>query len=118
MEKNITEVPEQVLTKERNMEHWTPDEKETCKSKYGCEILVENGTFPEVCTKQAPNDAYIIQYLVDEKLCFDLTRGLRTKLFDMYWDKFRHNLKSIDFGYGTMNPKLWGYQAPKTKKRK
>ena len=39
-------------------------------------------------------------------------------IFDMYWDKFREGLKSIDFGYGRVNPRLWGYQSPKTKKRK
>ena len=36
----------------------------------------------------------------------------------MYWDKFGSNLKSIDFGNGRINPKLWGYKAPESKKRK
>ena len=110
----------QVIDKieEKHMDHWTSAEKETCKSRYGCDIIVENGSYAEVCTKEAPRDAYIIKYLVDDKICFDLTKGSRSKLFDMYWDKFRENLKSIDFGYGTINPKTWGYQAPKTKKRK
>jgi hypothetical protein len=36
----------------------------------------------------------------------------------MYWDKFRENLKSIEFGYGRINPKLWGYKTPEKKKRK
>ena len=103
---------------EKNMENWTPAEKEICKSRYGCDIIVENGSYADVCTKQAPNDARIIKYLVEGKICFDLTRGVKTRLFDMYWDKFRDNLKSIDFGYGRINPKLWGYQAPQKKKRK
>ena len=103
---------------EKHMDHWTPSEKETCKSRYSCEILIENGSYTDVRTKEAPNDAYIVKYLVDEKVCYDLTRGTRIRLFDMYWDKFRENLKDIDFGYGRVNPKLWGYQAPKTKKRK
>ncbi len=112
----------QVLDKKQNteehMDHWTSTEKETCKSRYGCEIILENGSYDDVRTKEAPNDAYIVKYLVDDQICFDLTRGTRTRLFDMYWDKFREDLKSIDFGYGRINPKLWGYQAPKTKKRK
>ncbi len=103
---------------EKHMDHWTPAEKETCKSRYGCDIMIENGSYAEVCTKDAPNDAYIIKYMVDDKICFDLTRGGRVKLFDMYWDKFRENLKSIDFGYGRVNPKLWGYKSPEKKKRK
>jgi len=112
------DVIEREKTTKKHMDHWTPAEKETCKSRYGCDILIENGSYADVCTKDAPNDAYIIKYLVDDKICFDLTRGGRIKLFDMYWDKFRGNLKSIDFGHGRVNPKLWGYQAPQKKKRK
>ncbi len=103
---------------EKTMESWTSAEKETCKTRYGCDIMIENGSYAEVCTKEAPNDAYIIKYIVDSKICFDLTRGSRTRLFDMYWDKFRENLKSIEFGYGRISPKLWGYQKPQKKKRK
>ena len=58
------------------------------------------------------------KYFVDEKLCYDLTIGSKTHLFDMYWDKFRHNLKDIAYGHGRINPKLWGYQAPQKKRRK
>jgi hypothetical protein len=36
----------------------------------------------------------------------------------MYWDKFRENLKSIEWGYGKVSPKIWGYKAPEKKKRK
>jgi hypothetical protein len=114
----LRDVVERAQNTETTMEHWTPAEKENCKSRYGCDIMVENGSYAEVCTKDAPNDAYIVKYLVDEKICFDLTRGSRVRLFDMYWDKFRENLKSIDFGYGRVNPKLWGYKSPEKKKRK
>ena len=58
------------------MDYWTSAEKETCKSRYGCDILIENGTYADVCTKEAPNDAYIIQYVVDDEVCYDLTRVL------------------------------------------
>jgi len=114
----LRDVIEKAKNTEEHMEHWTPTEKETCKSRYGCDILLENGSYAEVCTKEAPNDAYIIKYLVENKICFDLTRGTRVRLFDMYWDKFRENLKSIEFGYGRYNPKLWGYSKSKNKKRK
>ena len=114
----MSQVVSNIQDTEKHMEHWTPAERETCKSRYGCDIIVENGSYEEVCIKEAPRDSYIIKYLVDGKICFDLTRGSKIKLFDMYWDKFRDNLRSIEFGYGTFNPKTWGYQAPKTKKRK
>lgn len=114
----VRDVVEKTHNIEKHMDHWTPAEKETCKSRYGCDILVENGSYADVCTKEAPNDAYIVKYVVDDEICFDLTRGTRVRLFDMYWDKFREGIQSIEFGYGRINPKLWGYQAPKTKKRK
>ena len=114
----MSQVVEKTQDTEKHMDHWTTAEKETCKSRYGCDIIVENGSYAEVCTKEAPRDAYIIKYLVDDKICFDLTKGSKIKLFDMSWDKFRGNLKSIEFGFGTISPKTWGYQAPKTKKRK
>jgi hypothetical protein len=114
----LNDVIEREKNTENHMDHWTPAEKETCKSRYGCDILVENGSYADVCTKEAPNDAYIIKYLVEDKICFDLTRGTRTRLFDMYWDKFRENVKSIEWGYGKVSPKLWGYKSPEKKRRK
>ena len=103
---------------EKHMDSWTPAERETCKTRYNCEIMIQGGSYAEVCTKEAPNDAYIVKYMLEDKICFDLTRGSRVRIFDMYWDKFRENLKDIDFGYGRINPKLWGYQKPQKKKRK
>ena len=37
----------------------------------------------------------------------------------MYYDKYgKGAVQKIDFGYGTMNPKLWGQKPKKEKKRK
>ena len=73
-------VVEENLNTKKHMDHWTSAEKETCKSRYGCEIIVENGSYADVCTKEAPRDAYIVKYTVDDEVCFDLTRGGRIKL--------------------------------------
>jgi hypothetical protein len=97
---------------------WTAHERESSKSVYGCEILQEKCSKAELKNTQLPNDTYIVSYYQDGKLFHDLVRGKRVKIFDMYWDKIRENLLKIDFGYGRINPKLWGYQAPKSKKRK
>ena len=98
---------------------WTKEERDTLKEKYGSEILVENGSSEDVNTTQAPSDAYIIKYVYEDKICFDLTRGTKVKLFDMYWDKFKEGLQSIEYGRGTVKPSVWGYQAlVKKKKRK
>ena len=97
---------------------WTKEERDTLKEKYGSEILVENGSYEDVNTTQAPTDAYIIKYMHEDKIHFDLTRGTKIKLFDMYWDKFKSGIQSIDYGSGTIKPNLWRYQTPKPSKKK
>ena len=103
---------------ERKEMVWSKEEKDTLKQKYGSEILIENGSFEDVNTRQAPTDAYIIKYMYDDQVRYDLTRGTRIKLFDMYWDKFKAALQSIEYGKGSIKPNLWGYQAPKSTKKK
>tara|TARA_B100001113_G_scaffold153880_1_gene125869 strand:+ start:309 stop:659 length:351 start_codon:yes stop_codon:yes gene_type:complete len=103
---------------ERKEMIWTKEEKDNLKSKYGSEIIVEDGSLEEVHTKQAPTDAYIIKYLHDDKVRYDLTRGTKIKLFDMYWDKFKGKLQAIDYSNGSIKPNLWGYQSPTTRKKK
>jgi len=112
-----TDVKKEVKN-EKNTSIWTNEEKGSSKEKYGCEILVENGTTDQVTTKQFPSDAYIIEYTHNDRICYDLTRGSKITLFDMYWDKFKGGLKSIDYGNGTIKPNLWGYQSPTSKKKK
>ena len=97
---------------------WSKEEKELSMTLYGCEIMGEKCTEEELRNKNLPNDTYIISYFQNEKLFHDLVRGRRVKIFDMYWDKIRNNIQNIDFGYGTINPKVWGYQKPKQKTRK
>ena len=103
---------------ERKEMIWTKEEKDTLKQKYGSEIIVEDGSLEEVRTKQAPTDAYIITYLHDDQVRYDLTRGTRIKLFDMYWDKFKGKLQSIDHSNGSIRPNLWGYQSTPARKKK
>ena len=110
-------------TKEKKPEQkkvsiWTKEERDTLREKYGSEILVENGSYEDVTITQAPSDAYIIKYMHEDKICFDLTRGTKVKLFDMYWDKFKGGIKSIAYGNGSIKPNLWGYQSPKASKKK
>ena len=99
-------------------QNWSSNEKQSSKDVYGCEILVDNGTLEEVSKTEYPNDASIIKYHVDDKVCLDLARGTRTKLFDMYYDKFKKGLKEINWGKGTISPKVWGYKSSQPKKKK
>ena len=104
--------------KEKKELIWTSQEKENHKSEYCCEIVLENGTLDQVSTTNAPTDACIVTYEYNVKVCRDLTRGARVKLFDMYYDKVKTGLKIIDYGKGTIKPALWGYNNPKTKTKK
>jgi len=97
---------------------WTSDERKNFKTLYGCEIVVEDGSVEQVNTKKAPTDSYVVKYVYEDKLCYDLTRGAKTNLFDMYWDKFKVGLQSIEYGNGNIKPSLWGYKAPQQKKKR
>jgi len=101
-----------------NLDFWTAEERTNSKTKYGCEILVSNGSLEEVVIKNAPTDAYVIKYVRDDMIHYDLTRGTKISLFDMYWDKFKGDLKSIEYGKGSIKPNLWGYKAPQQKKKR
>ena len=87
---------------------------------YSCQILQEKTTLEAANDKSLPNDARLIWYVVDGAEHIDLTRCRKTvELFDMYFDKYgKGAVQKIDFGYGTMNPKLWGNKPKETKKRK
>ena len=36
----------------------------------------------------------------------------------MYYDKFKGVIQSIEFGYGTIKPNMWGYKQPENKKKR
>lgn len=123
MEKNIKErkmSTEKTRASEKDKnETWTVQERESLRSRYGCEILKHNCTLEEAKVTDVPKDAYIVTYVMNGKICYDLTRsGKKVNLFDMYYDSMGNVIRSIEWGYGKINPKLWGYEAPKTKKRK
>lgn len=87
-------------------------------SSYGCHILLEKTTIEQAKDKSFPNDARLIWYIDDGKQCVDLTRCSKVvNLFDLYYDKYgKGSVQKIDFGYGTVNPKLWG-NVSKSKKK-
>ena len=114
----MTATAELKKPEKKKMSIWTKEDKDNLKSKYGSEILVEDGSLEDVNTKQAPTDAYIIKYVHDDQVRYDLTRGNKIKLFDMYWDKFKGGIKSIEYGKGSIKPNLWGYQSTLTRKKK
>jgi hypothetical protein len=105
---------------EKKMAQWTSEEKKEVTSQYGCEILFERVTLQQAKDPSLPSDAYLIWYKVDDEVLLDVTRcSKRVHLFDMYYDKFGPgSVQKIDFGYGRVNPRLWGNKPPEKKKRK
>ena len=120
MSKETTETTETAELKKpvKKEEIWTTEEKSKIKSQYGCEMLVENGSLQDVSSQDVPTDAYIVTYTLDDQVKYDLTRGTKTNLFDMYYDKFKQGLRDIKYGQGNISPKLWGYRNKQTGKKK
>ena len=98
---------------------WNPEEKNSIPPRYGCQIIYSNTTLEQIKDPSLPNDAYVVIYQSDNKTYMDLCRGKRVSIFDLYYDTFGPgSLKKIDFGYGRVNPTIWGYQKQDNKKRK
>lgn len=123
MEKNILKrnmsTEKKEVSERDNKDTWTAQERESLRSRYGCEILKQNCTIAETKDTQVPTDAYIVTYERDDKICYDLTRcGKMTNLFDMYYDNLGPVVRDISWGHGKISPKVWGYKSPEKKKRK
>ena len=110
---------EKTSTKETLKQVWSNQEKESSKSRYGCEILQEKCAKEDAKNKQLPIDSYLVTYVIDENIFHDIVKtSKRVSVFDMYYDKFGNCLKSIEWTDGRVSPRLWGYKPPQTKKRK
>jgi len=104
---------------EKEMAQWTPEEKKEIPSQYGCELLFERTTLQQIKDPSLPSDAYIVIYRVNNETFMDLCRGRKVNIFDMYYDKFGPgSVQKIDWGYGKVNPRLWGYKKSEGKKKK
>ena len=104
---------------EKSMANNGKEDRSVLPVNYGCEILLEKTTVENAKDSSFPNDAYLIWYNIDGKDHIDLVRGTRVRIFDMYYDKYGLGaVQKIDFGYGRVSPKLWGYKQPEKKKRK
>ena len=98
---------------------WTQTEKDTLPARYSCQLILENATDEQLQDKSHPSDAMIVTYEFGGITSTDLVRGKRGDIFNLYYDSFGKDVvKLIDFGYGTVNPILWGYQSKEKKKKK
>ena len=109
-----------VEPQEKEMAEFGSDFNHVNPSDYSCQVLLEKTTLEAANDKSFPTDARLIWYVVDGVEHIDLVRCSKVvRLFDMYYDKYgKGAVQKIDFGYGTVIPKLWGNKPKKDKKRK
>ena len=88
--------------------------------KYSCEVLLEKTSYEVANDKSFPTDAKLITYVYNGQTYMDLTRSAKdVRLFDLYYDTYGPGaVQKIEFGFGSVNPKTWGYEPPETKKRR
>ncbi len=68
--------------------------------------------------RSLPYTAYMVEYLQDGITKFDVVSAAKqSDIFDHYWDKYR-DVRGMKWTDGKANPKMWGYKAPDSKKRK
>ena len=96
------------------------EDRNILPERYSCQILQEKTTLAAANDKSLPNDARLIFYTVNGVDYIDLVRCRKTvELFDMYYDAYGPGVvKKIDFSYGQVNPKLWGYESKNKEKKK
>ena len=108
------------VEQEKEMAEFGSESNNVNPSDYSCQVLLERTTLEAANDKSFPTDARLIWYIVDGVEYVDLTRcGKVSKMFDMYYDKYgKGSVQKIEFGYGSVNPKLWGVKPKKDKKKK
>lgn len=94
---------------------------EIIPSNYGIEILLENTELSKTKNSGFPTDAYNVIYNLnpDKEDRIDVCRGNRVKIFDYYYDKYGKGIiKSITWGSGKVNPRVWKANKETSKKKK
>jgi len=83
-----------------------------------CKVVHEKCEKEVAKDKSLPVNSYLVTYLLEDKLTYDIVIcNKRANAFDVYWDKYRENLKSIEWTDGKVNAKTWGYKPPEKKKK-
>ena len=69
--------------------------------------------------KSLPYTAYLVEYIEGETTKIDIvTASKKVDIFDHYWDKYKKDFVNMTQSEGRVNPKLYGYEGSKTKKKK
>jgi len=82
-------------------------------------ILFEDCDPTQAEDRTLPYTTYMVEYKKDGESHYDIAMSnKRVEIFDHYWDKYRNDFVTMNQTEGRTNPKIWGYQAPQTKKKK
>ena len=86
-------------------------------SDYSCEILLEKTTMDKAKDPNFPSDAFYVYYNKDNKELLDVTRSSKmVNVFNLYYDRYGKNaVQKIEYGHGSVNPNMWGYQKKEKK---
>ncbi len=107
------------VKEEKEVTEENVEENKLSPSDYSCEILLSKTNLENANDKKFPSDAYLVWYNVDGNEMLDLTRSSkRSNIFDMYYDRYKKDLKRIEWGTGTTTPSMWGYSQTDKKKKK
>lgn len=104
--------------------NWTEEER-TEATRQEVTIFMLNTTPENIKEMDAelPSDIHIVKMECGEEVSYDAVRAYKmSDIFDVYYDKLKKEEQSIKVveitnGYGRIKPKLYGYQAPETKKK-
>lgn len=82
-------------------------------------MILHQNCDPEMANdKSLPRDSFIVTYLNEEQVCYDIVKsGSQVDVFDYYHDK-SYTVKAIKWTEGAIHPKMYGYVPKDTKKKK
>ena len=82
-------------------------------------ILFEDCDVDKAEDRTLPSNAFVVEYKVDDVSKYDIAAaGKQSEIFDHNYDKYKKGFVTMNQTEGRINPKLYGNEAPKTKKKK
>jgi hypothetical protein len=74
----------------------------------GCKVLHSDCDPTLAQDRSLPYTAFLVEYAQDGMTKFDIvTAAKQVDIFDDYWDKYRHDFRTMTQTEGRVNPKLW-----------
>ena len=84
-------------------------------------ILFENCDPERADDRELPSNSFLVEYKVEEggASSYDIAAAAKqVEIFDHYYDRYKKGFVTMKQTEGRINPKLYGYEAPKNKKKK